>query len=200
MTDFRTVLQSRAAGVTSLHHTSLAFVCERIQQTMAGSFAILSAWRSSQTLAANTEAHRHLERLVREQGLGCLSLVVRCPACLHDPEAPPENLDAFSVLVVPRVTMKVAARWVGRHDFVAPGWVYLGPETGNELKVLSLGTETHIGPLTPGNLEQALVVMMGGPVFVEYKAQSFIEAMIEQHHQRRGCSEYRPRSLMKAIE
>lgn len=188
--DFLDILEAKHAGNVSLvNEASLYRVFAHVKNSPAKSFAILTSYRNSNPPLANKESFKKLQQTVRSMGLGFNKLLghwqeSQNPDVAYSEAKPEELVDsAEPSLFITGISLQDALSLGNKYNQDAI--VYSGEETsGKVVLVFRDGTTSEIGEFTPHKIAQAYSTIKGKNFvfeYFEYKAQSWMEVLIEQN-------------------
>ena len=194
MVTFEDVLDAKAVSPQKLNEVSLSRVWQHTQGAASKSYGILTSWRAGKSHKDNLATYKKLEGEVRSLGLGYFKLLGHWRECQVDvpyDECPDDQLvDAKEpALFVPNIELKDMDRLRRKYDQDAV--IYSGPETEDQVSLITGGSPRKLGKFSPGKIAQAYSQIRGRPFVFEYVAQSWNENLIIQERLKRLTNEAR---------
>lgn len=168
-----------------LNEASLNRIYQHTVSTGDSSFGIITAWRSSNSLAVNLQKQQELQGIIRNLGLGFVKMKGHWQECqqegIHYDQCPPEQLQdvAEPSLFVPDITLEQILHLCNKYGQDAVIWS--GAETdGQVVLVFKDGSRQDIGKFSPDTIAQAYSTVKGKNFTFEAVANSQTEMFMER--------------------
>jgi len=178
--------------IEELNEASIGRVYQHWKKSGETGFMIITSWRAGYSKKKNLDLFKQLQKEIRSNGLGFIELEGHWIECqdttVSYDKCPPTKLVASTepVLFVPGATLQLTKKLAKKYDQDAA--VYSGKETEGKVSLVFKNESIqNIGKFHPGKIAQAFSKLRGRTFTFEgfeYKAQSFIESLIEQNYKK----------------